>query len=178
LNVDRESEEIAFSGHDLGTSLTNLADSFEDLVYPQGEPDAVVVRKQDIELLKPRRFINDTIIDFYIKYLKNRISPKERGRFHFFNCFFFRKLANLDKGTPSTCGGREAYQRVQKWTKNVDLFEKDYIFIPINCSFHWSLVIICHPGELVPSHGKINSFCYFLMLVDLVLQLISKFSLF
>jgi sentrin-specific protease 7 len=147
-----ESEEIAFSGHDLGTSLTNLADSFEDLVYPQGEPDAVVVRKQDIELLKPRRFINDTIIDFYIKYLKNRISPKERGRFHFFNCFFFRKLANLDKGTPSTCGGREAYQRVQKWTKNVDLFEKDYIFIPINCSFHWSLVIICHPGELVPSH--------------------------
>ncbi|CAH8274455.1 unnamed protein product [Arabidopsis lyrata] len=147
-----ESEESVFSGHDLGTSLTNLADSFEDLVYPQGEPDAVVVRKQDIELLKPRRFINDTIIDFYIKYLKNRIPPKERGRFHFFNCFFFRKLANLDKGTPSTCGGREAYQRVQKWTKNVDLFEKDYIFIPINCSFHWSLIIICHPGELVPSH--------------------------
>jgi len=47
--------------------IFSLADSFEDLVYPQGEPDAVVVRKQDIELLKPRRFINDTIIDFYIK---------------------------------------------------------------------------------------------------------------
>ncbi|KAL1215843.1 putative ubiquitin-like-specific protease 2A [Cardamine amara subsp. amara] len=147
-----ESEESASSGHNLGTSLTNLADSFEDLVYPQGEPDAVVVRKQDIELLKPRRFINDTIIDFYIKYLKSKIPPEERGRFHFFNCFFFRKLANLDKGSPSTLGGREAYQRVQKWTKNLNLFEKDYIFIPINCSFHWSLIIICHPGELVPSH--------------------------
>lgn len=47
--------------------IFSLAGSFEDLVYPQGEPDAVVVRKQDIELLKPRRFINDTIIDFYIK---------------------------------------------------------------------------------------------------------------
>ncbi|XP_010432536.1 PREDICTED: probable ubiquitin-like-specific protease 2A isoform X1 [Camelina sativa] len=147
-----ESEESACTGHNLGTSLTNLADSFEDLIYPQGEPDSVVVRKQDIELLKPRRFINDTIIDFYIKYLKNRIPPQERGRFHFFNCFFFRKLANLDKGSPSTFGGREAYQRVQKWTKNVDIFEKDYIFIPINFSFHWSLIIICHPGELVPSH--------------------------
>lgn len=67
------------------------------------------------------------------RYLKNRIPPQERGRFHFFNCFFFRKLANLDKGSPSTFGGREAYQRVQKWTKNVDIFEKDYIFIPINC---------------------------------------------
>ncbi|KAJ4873529.1 Cysteine proteinases superfamily protein [Raphanus sativus] len=146
-----ESEESACSGHNLETSLTNLAGSFEDLVYPQGEPDAVVVRKQDIELLKPRRFINDTIIDFYIKYLKSRIPPEERGRFHFFNCFFFRKLANLDKGSPSSFGGREAYQRVQKWTKNVELFEKDYIFIPINFSFHWSLIIICHPSELVPS---------------------------
>ncbi|XP_048635532.1 probable ubiquitin-like-specific protease 2A isoform X1 [Brassica napus] len=146
-----ESEESACSGHNLETSLTNLAGSFENLVYPQGEPDAVVVRKQDIELLKPRRFINDTIIDFYIKYLKSRIPPEERGRFHFFNCFFFRKLANLDKGSPSSFGGREAYQRVQKWTKNVELFEKDYIFIPINFSFHWSLIIICHPGELVSS---------------------------
>ncbi|KAF2585504.1 hypothetical protein F2Q70_00034009, partial [Brassica cretica] len=146
-----ESEEKACSGHNLETSLNNLAGSFEDLVYPQGEPDAVVVRKQDIELLKPRRFINDTIIDFYIKYLKSRIRPEERGRFHFFNCFFFRKLANLDKGSPSSFGGREAYQRVQKWTKNVELFEKDYIFIPINFSFHWSLIIICHPGELVSS---------------------------
>ncbi|XP_024005394.1 probable ubiquitin-like-specific protease 2A [Eutrema salsugineum] len=149
-----ESEASVCSGQDLGTSLTNLADSFEDLVYPQGDTDAVVVRKQDIELLKPRRFINDTIIDFYITYLKSRISPEERGRFHFFNCFFFRKLANLDKDSPSAFGGREAYQRVQKWTKNVDLFEKDYIFIPINCSFHWSLIIICHPGELVPSPVK------------------------
>ncbi|EOA16067.1 hypothetical protein CARUB_v10004200mg [Capsella rubella] len=146
-----ESEESACTGQNLGTSLSNLADSFEDLVYPKGEPDAVVVRKQDIELLKPRRFINDTIIDFYIKYLKNRIPPQERGRFHFFNCFFFRKLANLDKGSPSSFGGREAYQRVQKWTKNVDIFEKDYIFIPINFSFHWSLIIICHPGELASS---------------------------
>ncbi|KFK29984.1 hypothetical protein AALP_AA7G202600 [Arabis alpina] len=152
LDTITESEESACSGLNLGTSVTNLADSFEDLVYPQGDPDAVVVRKQDIELLKPRRFINDTIIDFYIKYLKNQIPPEERGRFHFFNCFFFRKLANLDKGSPSTYGGKEAYQRVQKWTKNVDLFEKDYIFIPINCSFHWSLIIICHPGESVPSH--------------------------
>uniref|UniRef100_A0A1J3JAS1 Putative ubiquitin-like-specific protease 2A n=1 Tax=Noccaea caerulescens TaxID=107243 RepID=A0A1J3JAS1_NOCCA len=152
FDIITESEESACRGHNLGTSLTNLADSFEDLIYPLGDRDAVVVRKQDIELLKPRRFINDTIIDFYIKYLKSRIPPEERGRFHFFNCFFFRKLANLDKGSPSTFGGREAYQRVQKWTKNVDLFEKDYIFVPINFSFHWSLIIICHPGESVPSH--------------------------
>ncbi|KAK9271240.1 hypothetical protein L1049_026830 [Liquidambar formosana] len=38
--------------------------------------------------------------------------------------------------------------RVRKWTRKLNLFEKDYIFIPVNFSLHWSLVVICHPGEV------------------------------
>ncbi|KAL5984938.1 putative ubiquitin-like-specific protease 2B [Asimina triloba] len=41
--------------------------SFEDIVYPEGDPDAVSLSKRDVELLQPGTFINDTIIDFYIK---------------------------------------------------------------------------------------------------------------
>lgn len=40
---------------------------FEDIVYPEGDPDAVTISTRDIELLQPETFINDTIIDFYIK---------------------------------------------------------------------------------------------------------------
>ncbi|XP_022141974.1 probable ubiquitin-like-specific protease 2A isoform X3 [Momordica charantia] len=106
---------------------------FEEVIYPKGDADAVTINKRDLELLKPGAFINDTIIDFYIN-------------------FFFRKLVDLDKDLSSACGGRAAFQRVHKWTKKVNLFEKDYIFIPINYSLddslHWSLVVICHPGEV------------------------------
>ncbi len=31
----------------------------------------------------------------------------------------------------------------------MDLFSKDYIFVPIHGYLHWSLVLICHPGNLV-----------------------------
>ncbi|CAL5377670.1 unnamed protein product [Camellia sinensis] len=123
-------------------------DSFEEVVYPKGDPDAVSISKRDIELLRPETFINDTIIDFYIKYLKNKIKPEEKNRFHFFNSFFFRKLADLDRGPSRACKGRAAFQRVHKWTRKVNLFEKDYIFIPVNFSLHWSLIVICFPGDV------------------------------
>ncbi len=31
----------------------------------------------------------------------------------------------------------------------MDLFSKDYIFVPIHGYLHWSLVLICHPGNVV-----------------------------
>lgn len=40
--------------------------SFEDVIYPKGDHDAVTISKRDLELLEPETFINDTIIDFYI----------------------------------------------------------------------------------------------------------------
>ncbi|KAL2342056.1 hypothetical protein Fmac_009996 [Flemingia macrophylla] len=126
----------------------NFDDDFDEVIYPKGEPDAVSISKRDIELLQPQTFVNDTIIDFYIKYLKNKLRTDEQDRFHFFNSFFFCKLADLDKDLSSACDGRAAFQRVRKWTRKVNLFEKDYILIPINYSFHWSLIVICHPGEM------------------------------
>ncbi|KAI5448372.1 hypothetical protein KIW84_015697 [Lathyrus oleraceus] len=123
-------------------------ESFEEVIYPKGEPDAVSISKRDVALLQPETFLNDTIIDFYIKYLKNKLSTDEQKRFHFFNSFFFRKLADLDKDPSSASDGRAAFQRVRKWTRKVNLFEKDYIVIPVNYSLHWSLIVICHPGEV------------------------------
>ena len=51
--------------------LTNLLYSFDEhfkeVIYPKGDPDAISISKRDVELLRPDTFINDTIIDFYIK---------------------------------------------------------------------------------------------------------------
>jgi hypothetical protein len=40
---------------------------FEDVIYPKEDSDAVSISKRDVDLLQPETFINDTIIDFYIK---------------------------------------------------------------------------------------------------------------
>ncbi|KAG0448271.1 hypothetical protein HPP92_027908 [Vanilla planifolia] len=133
--------------------FTEIAEPFEDVIYPKGDADAVCISKRDIELLEPNTFINDTIIDFYIKYLQDKITPIERKRFYFFNSFSFEKLADLDKNPASISEGRAAFQRVRKWTRKVNIFEKDYLFIPVNFNLHWSLLVICHPGEITTFNG-------------------------
>ncbi|KAF8108020.1 hypothetical protein N665_0115s0034 [Sinapis alba] len=144
-------EDVEVSGdnlHQRKRYFPRFDEPFEDVVYPKGDPDAVSICKRDVELLQPETFVNDTIIDFYINYLKNQIQAEERQRFHFFNSFFFRKLADLDKDPSSIADGKAAFLRVRKWTRKVDMFGKDYIFVPVNFNLHWSLIIICHPGEV------------------------------
>ena len=33
-----------------------------------------------------------------------------------------------------------AYDRVERWTRSVDIFAKKYVFFPIVENLHWSLV--------------------------------------
>lgn len=47
--------------------LYSFDEDFETVVYPEGDPDAVSITKRDVDLLQPEIFINDTLIDFYIK---------------------------------------------------------------------------------------------------------------
>lgn len=68
----------------------------------------------------------------YNRYLKTRQNVEERTKFHFFNSFFFRKLADMDKDPSSAFDGKAAFQRVRKWTRKVNLLEKDFILIPVN----------------------------------------------
>ncbi|GFP89554.1 probable ubiquitin-like-specific protease 2b [Phtheirospermum japonicum] len=86
---------------------------FEEVIYPKGDPDAVSISKRDVDLLLPDTFVNDTIIDFYIKYLKSRQMVEERTKFHFFNSFFFRKLADMDKDPSSAFDGKAAFQHAE-----------------------------------------------------------------
>ncbi|KAL9254467.1 putative ubiquitin-like-specific protease 2B, partial [Drosera capensis] len=150
-NIDRSHERetlLMDSVYRGGPYFPDFDEHCQEVIYPEGDADAVSISKRDVDLLLPESFVNDTIIDFYIKYLKNKIPAEEIQRFHFFNSFFFRKLADLDKNPSSVFEGKAAFQRVRKWTRRIDLFGKDYIFIPVNYNLHWSLIVICHPGEV------------------------------
>ncbi|KAL7600646.1 hypothetical protein Lser_V15G22369 [Lactuca serriola] len=106
----------------------NFDQPFEEVIYPKGDVDVVSISKRDVYLLLPDTFVNDTLIDFYVKYLKNKIRPEERQRFHFFNSFVFRKLADPEKEPLDALEGKTAFQRVR--------------------NYHWSLIVMCHLGEV------------------------------
>jgi hypothetical protein len=50
----------------------------------------------------------------------------------------------------------EAFVSVQRWTRGVDLFTKEWIFIPICYGLHWSLVIIVNAPELAKKLDQID----------------------
>jgi Ulp1 family protease len=75
-------------------------------------------------------------------------------------------LPKRQQWVASVQGEAAKYERVRKWTKNVDIFAKDYIFVPIHDHAHWSLAVICHPGVLpcVHQHTSMQSVSQLLLL--------------
>jgi sentrin-specific protease 7 len=105
-----------------------------------GKGSTVVVTGKDYSTLQATEFLNDTVIDFYVKYIENEIlEPDQRARCHFFGIYFWKLLSkegdNAERGHANVC----------KWTREVNIFEKDFVFVPIVEDLHWTLAIICSP---------------------------------
>ncbi|KAK5581935.1 hypothetical protein RB653_003516 [Dictyostelium firmibasis] len=114
------------------------------MVYPETQENnktsQVKIIRNDIRRLEPGEFLNDSIIEFYSMYIKDKIlSEEQRKKYFFFNSFFYKQFTNESNESL-------AYEDVKKWTGKEDLFSKDFIFVPINYAAHWSLMIICYPG--------------------------------
>jgi sentrin-specific protease 7 len=121
----------------------------DELTYPEGEPDALTITDSDVDSLQPRKFLSDNIINFYIKYLqRTRLSSTERDRFFFLNSLFFTELLENSSASTDFDQCRVDYGQLRTWTQGVDLFEKEYIFIPVIQGSHWSLILICHLTSL------------------------------
>lgn len=98
-------------------------------------------------------YLNDVIIDFYLKYIHGELmEEKQRSKCHMFSQFFYKRLTtmNKDKDNRTQTAAQKRHARVSGWTKNVNLFEKDFIIIPINEQSHWFLAIICFPNLTEP----------------------------
>lgn len=57
-------------------------------------------------------------------YIEDQLSEEQRKRCFFFNSFFYTRWVTAPPG--------QSYDHVKSWTKDVDIFEKDFLFIPVN----------------------------------------------
>ncbi|XP_061610274.1 sentrin-specific protease 6 isoform X3 [Phyllopteryx taeniolatus] len=128
------------------------------MVYPPPPAKGgILVTNEDLHCLNDGEFLNDVIIDFYLKYLVlEKLKKEDSQRIHVFSSFFYRRLTQREKGSaPDRSNNlpihKRKHNRVKTWTRHVDLFDKDFIFVPINESAHWYLAVICLPGGDPPS---------------------------
>lgn len=99
------------------------------------------------------QYLNDVIIDFFLNYLQLEImTDEQKSKTHIFSSFFYKRLTTTTTRQKQTekdvklSAAQKRHARVKSWTKNVNIFEKDFIIIPINEQSHWFLAIICFPG--------------------------------
>ncbi|XP_044539704.1 sentrin-specific protease 2-like [Gracilinanus agilis] len=90
----------------------------------------LTVTRGDLQTLSDSQWLNDEIINFYLRLLVDRSQKRGLPRLHAFSTFFYPKL--------TTAG----YQGVRRWTKGLDLFQQDLILVPIHQRAHWSLLSI------------------------------------
>ncbi|RVE60234.1 hypothetical protein OJAV_G00178730 [Oryzias javanicus] len=85
-----------------------------------------VLTMDDLGTLYGQNWLNDQVMNMYGDLVMDSVPDKV----HFFNSFFYDKLRT------------KGYEGVKRWTKNVDIFQKDLLLIPIHLEVHWSLVSV------------------------------------
>ncbi|XP_069371511.1 sentrin-specific protease 6 isoform X2 [Paralichthys olivaceus] len=137
--------------------MTDLQPTFSGpiiklMVYPPPPAKGgISVTNEDLHCLNDGEFLNDVIIDFYLNYLVlEKLKKEDAQRSHVFSSFFYKRLNQRERrNVPDTTNmpiQKRKHNRVKTWTRHVDLFQKDFIFVPINESAHWYLAVICFPG--------------------------------
>ncbi|NXI49256.1 SENP7 protease, partial [Chloroceryle aenea] len=120
------------------------------IVYPPPPAKGGLgVTREDLECLEYGEFLNDVIIDFYLKYLLLEKAPKHLAdRTHIFSSFFYKCLTRTEKNSEEdlkVSAAHRRHRRVRTWTRHINIFSKDYIFVPVNEESHWYIAVICFP---------------------------------
>ncbi|CAH2272394.1 sentrin-specific protease 3 [Pelobates cultripes] len=85
-----------------------------------------VLSMDDLGTLYGQNWLNDQVMNMYGDLVMDAVPDKV----HFFNSFFYDKLRT------------KGYEGVKRWTKNVEIFNKQLLLIPIHLEVHWSLVCV------------------------------------
>lgn len=118
----------------------------QSLIWPPTGKNRTTVDKDDIYRLDEGEFLNDNLINFWIRneqYVLQKDNPEMLKKVHFFSTFFFEKLKHKN--------GKIDYEGVKGWTTKIDIFSYDYLVVPVNENAHWYLAIICNAGKLLPT---------------------------
>ncbi len=80
-------------------------------------------------------FVNDNVVDFWMRWVTRKEFPTESS-VHIFSSHFYTQLRT------------KGYDAVTTWTSNrgINIFEKKMILIPVNNQKHWPLCAEINAG--------------------------------
>ncbi|KAK6523865.1 hypothetical protein TWF281_001831 [Arthrobotrys megalospora] len=124
----------------------------QNLRFPFEARGSDVLDASSLRTLDNDEFLNDEVINFHLGIVKARLATEKPGlapKVHIFNTYLYPAFSTR------TERGQFNYEKVKRWTKNADLFEKDLIFIPINEKYHWLVAVVCNlPATLAVAKAR------------------------
>lgn len=118
----------------------------------EGSVTKLTVHQQDMDRLKPRAWLNDVIVSYYIK----RYIPKYERTF-IFDCQLFSHIFSSRQLHGLNYAAFLLYANI---TGTFRWESYQYVFIPVCMNSHWSFVIAINPfqdGELTPALVHVDS---------------------
>ena len=123
------------------------------LRYPSSGPHAVTLLGADFHRLDHDQFLNDTVIEFGLRYLLEQVRSRNSAlscSIHVYSTFFYMKMSEYRDRSRS-------YEQVKKWTNRVDVFSKRFLVLPINENMHWYLAVVVNPAGVLRGETRRRS---------------------
>ncbi|KAI3849709.1 hypothetical protein MKW98_026623 [Papaver atlanticum] len=107
--------------------------------FPRRQPSKRIINSK-IPVRKENQ-LDSNKFQFYLEdVLWSSFSAERKNSFAYLDCSWFSLYT---KGLPKA--------KVLSWVKKRHIFSKKYVFVPLVCWSHWSLLILCHFGESLES---------------------------
>ena len=134
----------------------------------------VPITEMDLLRLRPMTYLNDSIVNFYLKYLKaqfdkanpeSKIQSNSRGwddldgrGVCIFPSFCYNRIVSImgDDNRNIKANRRKIWKELRTWAKGEDIFKKRMLIFPINYHLHWTALFVFHPGRLIRRHSAVE----------------------
>lgn len=116
------------------------------LIYPPNGRRLATVAWDDLERLEDGEMLNDSLVTLFLRYLQENADQDQVKTMHFFSTFFYEVLMRRSEEKGSK--GQINYNGVANWTKNIFLFRRDFVIVPVHELNHWYAMVVCNLQSL------------------------------
>ena len=139
------------SGSESDTSHKVDPDHVKVCEFPEGDKNRVTVTVGDYKRLKFDECLNDIIINFDLLHQFYNLPEESQNKIHIYPSTFYERLCSPARtaAVQNVAGLTKSeimHLGVKRWTKQIDIFKKELLLIPICENDHWYLVAVLLPG--------------------------------
>lgn len=144
IEDNSESSDSEVNEKRLPSSRLNSNESI--LTYTYQIANTINLLWKDYYSLNPQAYINDIIINFYLRFIEDNFNQTTTDKILIMNSYFYTLISKDDKGNMNEM--LKSFSFKKKYCRG-DIFSNDYIIAPIYEHLHWSLAIIVSPYKIV-----------------------------